>query len=256
MSDFVITEGGFSNCGPSWQSHGWITEPSHKLYVISAGQGRYAIPGHEVALQPGRLYCIPGGRRHRFGQAEAMQVHWLHLRALSPLVERRLAGLDRIRDWPLRDWDWWQPAWTAIPTWMASRDLAGELRLQGLISTVLAEVLVGSTTSAALDPRLESALRWMDAHCLEHPPLPAAARVAGLAPAVFHRRFTAAFSCTPRAWLEARRLDHARSLLREPGATVQAVAATCGYANPFHFSRVMRRRLGVSPSQVRTQTGP
>jgi AraC family transcriptional regulator of arabinose operon len=139
---------------------------------------------------------------------------------------------------------------------MASRDLPGELRLQGLINAVLAEVLAGTTAGDALDPRLEAALRWMDTHCLDHPPLPAAARIAGLAPAVFHRRFTAAFDCTPRAWLETRRLDHARSLLREPGATVQAVATTCGYANPFHFSRVMRRRLGVSPSQVRDRNGP
>jgi AraC-like DNA-binding protein len=96
----------------------------------------------------------------------------------------------------------------------------------------------------------------MDAHRLEHPPLATAARIAGLAPAVFHRRFTAIFSTTPRSWLEARRLDHTRGLLREPGATVHSVAATCGYANPFHFSRVMRRRLGVSPSQVRDQRGP
>lgn len=256
MSDFVITEGGFTSCGSAWNSDGWITEPSHKLYFIGSGSGRYAIPGHEVALQSGRLYCIPGGRRHRHGQAEAMQVHWLHLRALSPLVERRLAAINRIRDWPLQTWDWWQATWTTIPAWMASRDLPGELRLQALISAVLADVLADSEAGDPIDPRLEAALRWMDAHCLEHPPLPAAARIAGLAPAVFHRRFTAAFSCTPRTWLEGRRLDHARSLLREPGATVQAVAATCGYANPFHFSRVMRRRLGVSPSQVRAQRGP
>jgi AraC-like DNA-binding protein len=256
MSDFVITESGLSSCGPSWKSDGWMTEPSHKLYFIGSGSGRYAIPGHEVALQPGRLYSIPGGRRQRYGQPAAMQVFWLHLRALSPLIERRLAGLDRIRDWPLEDWAWWRPVWTAIPAWMTARDLPGELRLQALISAVLAEVLADTVVSDPIDPRLEAALRWMDVHCLDHPPLPAAARIAGLAPAVFHRRFTAAFSCTPRAWLEARRLDHARSLLREPGASVQAGAATCGYANPFHFSRVMRRRLGVSPSQVRAQRGP
>lgn len=256
MGDFAITEGGFSCCNAEWRSDGWTSETAHKLYVISAGTGRYAIPGHEVALQPGRLYCIPGGRRQRYGQAAGLQVHWLHLRPLSPLVERRLAGLDRIRDWPLEDWAWWRPVWTSIPDWIAARDLPGELRLQALISAVLAEAMAGSAGSDAVDPRLEAALRWMDAHCLEHPPLPAAARVAGLAPAVFHRRFTAAFSCTPRAWMEARRLDHARSLLREPGATVQAVAATCGYANPFHFSRVMRRRLGVSPVQVRARRGP
>jgi AraC-like DNA-binding protein len=247
MSDIVITDGGFTSCGPSWRSNGWVTETSHKLYIIGSGRGVYAISGQEIVLHPTRLYFIPGGCHHRYGQAKNMQVYWMHLRAISPLIGRRLAAVQRIRDWPLTDWAWWQPIWTAIPAWISARNLPGELRLQALISAVLAEVLVGTAAAEAVDPRLESALRWMDAHCLDHPALEAAASIAGLAPAVFHRRFTAAYACTPRSWLEGRRLDHARCLLREPGATVQAVAATCGYANPFHFSRVMRRRLGVSP---------
>ena len=257
MSDVSIDNGGFTVCGPGWNSNGWITEPSHKLYIVSEGGcGRYAIPGHEITLRPEHVYLIPGGHPQRYGPAEDMRVHWLHLRILSPAVERRLADLDRIREWPLAAWQWWQPVWESIPSWMETRDLPGEMRLHALVGSVFADALMEATPAARLDPRLEEALRWMDLHCRRHPPLEAVARVAGLAPAVFHRRFTAAVGVSPRSWLEARRLDHASRLLREPGATVQTVSAACGYANPFHFSRVMRRRLGASPSQVRCRTGP
>jgi AraC-like DNA-binding protein len=256
VTSIDLINGGYTLCGPSWGSHGWISETVHKLYLVERGGGAYAIPGHEVVLAPGRLYLIPGGRPHRYGAARGMQVAWLHLRVLSPAVERRLAGLSTIAGLPAADWDWWRPAWAAMPGWMRARDQAGELRLQALVAAVLAEVLAGTVGGPALDPRLEGALRWMELHCLKHPATAAAARVAGLAPAVFHRRFVAAVGATPRDWLELRRLDHARRLLREPDTSVQAVAAACGYANAFHFSRVVRRCLGCCPSRLRQADGP
>ena len=256
MTSITIEDGGLTDCGSNWNSQGWIHEATHKLYLVESGTGRYAIPGHEVALSGGRLYLIPGGRRHDYGAAHDLRVHWLHLRVLSPAVERHLGRLGRILDWPLERWAWWQQTWQAIPAWFARRDLAGELRLQAFAAAVIAEALAGVDDAEGPDPRMAEALRWMEAHCLQHPSLAAAARVAGSAPAVFHRRFVASFACTPRAWLETRRLDHARRLLRERSAAVQEVAAACGYANPFHFARVVRRRLGQSPSQLRQRRGP
>ncbi len=253
MTDFEICAGGATRCGPDWHSVGWLPQPEHKLYIISSGTARYAIPGQEVALRPERLYLIPGGGRHRYGPAADMQVHWLHLRILSPAVEQQMAGRARIQEWPLGDWRWWQPVWESIPSWLQQRDLAGELRLQALLAMVLGAAIANAVPKNQLDPRLDAAVRWMDAQCCRHPSLEAAARIAGLAPAVFHRRFSAAVGCTPRSWLESRRLDHARRLLRQDGSSVQDVAAACGYANPFHFSRVMRRRLGGSPQQLRAR---
>jgi hypothetical protein len=98
----------------------------------------------------------------------------------------------------------------------------------------------------------------MDAHRLEHPPLATAARIAGLAPAVFHRRFTAIFSTTPRSWLEARRLDHTLDhcglygiqprLLSSTKWNYSAFAISCSgrFAEPPIFS-ALRPILAGSP---------
>jgi AraC-like DNA-binding protein len=263
MFDFAIETGGLTTCGAHWRSPGWVHEPLHKLYHVTQGTGRYAVPGQQLTLAPGRIYLIPGGRPHRHGPAAAMVVHWLHFRALSPLIERRIAALPGIVAIGDGDWRWWDGVWEDIPAWLAARDLPGDLRLHSLIAMILADVFSDRRhdqsapgTTPGLDPRLERALRWMNEHCREHPPLEAIARIAGLAPAVFQRRFTAAFSSSPRLWLETRRMDHARRLLRQPGARVQDVATACGYANPFHFSRVVRRRLGVNPRSLAKDPGP
>lgn len=53
---------------------------------------------------------------------------------------------------------------------------------------------------------------------------------------------------TPMAALAEARLCRARELLSGGGHAVKDVAAACGFASPFHFSRVYRARFGHPPS--------
>lgn len=54
---------------------------------------------------------------------------------------------------------------------------------------------------------------------------------------------------TPQQAFLAVRLERARALLTGTTLSVKEVAATCGFADQFHFSRVFKKRYGTSPSQ-------
>lgn len=59
---------------------------------------------------------------------------------------------------------------------------------------------------------------------------------------------------TPLAYLKARRLEHARTLLqsaREKGQSVTDVAFTCGFSHLSKFARDYHQRFGENPSQTR-----
>jgi AraC-like DNA-binding protein len=73
----------------------------------------------------------------------------------------------------------------------------------------------------------------------------------GLSPFHFIRAFKASEGLTPRAWIAARQVDHALHLLLERQALVGEVADQTGYCSPSHFVSDFRRRLGVTPGQVR-----
>jgi len=51
--------------------------------------------------------------------------------------------------------------------------------------------------------------------------------------------------------VDAVRMEHARRLLREPGAHVNEVAKALGYADPSSFSRAFRRWTGMAPRGYR-----
>jgi len=101
------------------------------------------------------------------------------------------------------------------------------------------------------DPVVGRALRLLH-HNPAHPwtvaELAAAAHVSR---ASLARRFTELVGEPPMAFLTSWRLALAADLLREPGATIGAVASQVGYGSPFALSTAFKRVRGVSPRQHR-----
>jgi len=80
------------------------------------------------------------------------------------------------------------------------------------------------------------------------------AGTAGLSLAHFNRLFRQWTGASPMRYLEARRVEVARQLLEHEAAAVHEVAQRCGFADPYHFSRVFKRVEGISPSAFRDAT--
>ncbi|HEV3086922.1 MAG TPA: AraC family transcriptional regulator [Candidatus Elarobacter sp.] len=58
------------------------------------------------------------------------------------------------------------------------------------------------------------------------------------------------------AWIIERRIDAARRHLADPYRTVADVAATVGFGDTAHFSRLFKRIVGMTPSEWRTVHAP
>ncbi|MFI6267301.1 AraC family transcriptional regulator [Micromonospora zamorensis] len=78
----------------------------------------------------------------------------------------------------------------------------------------------------------------------------------GASRAALARRFTALVGEPPMSYLTEWRLALAADLLREPGATVGAVARHVGYGSSFALSTAFKRIRGVSPREHRLAAGP
>lgn len=102
-----------------------------------------------------------------------------------------------------------------------------------------------------LDPRIRSVLLRIDAEPHRHFACRELAAAAGLGPAQFHALFRRAVGLSPLAWMERRRIRLAQHLLAGTALPIAAVAERCGYADPFHFSRVFRRLTRQSPRAFR-----
>jgi AraC-like DNA-binding protein len=86
---------------------------------------------------------------------------------------------------------------------------------------------------------------------LLHPPtLAELAATAGLSRYQLLRRFDAAYGVPPHAWLVQQRAERARGLIRD-GAGLAHAAASCGFADQSHMTRIFVRQFGFTPGTWR-----
>jgi AraC-like DNA-binding protein len=101
------------------------------------------------------------------------------------------------------------------------------------------------------DPVVGRALRLLHHNPARRWTVATLAAEVGVSRAALARRFTELVGEPPMAFLTGWRLALAADLLREPDATVGAVARQVGYGSPFALSAAFKRVRGVSPRQHR-----
>lgn len=104
---------------------------------------------------------------------------------------------------------------------------------------------------AQSDPVVGPALRLLHDEPAHPWTVAALAARTGVSRAALGRRFTDLVGEPPMSYLTSWRLSLAADLLREPDATIGAVARKVGYGSPFALSAAFKRVRGISPQQHR-----
>ncbi|SFC02286.1 AraC family transcriptional regulator [Streptomyces aidingensis] len=172
------------------------------------------------------------------------------LRALPPLLVLRAA-----------DWD--SPLVGLLGAEITKDGPAQSLVLDRLLDLLLVAVLrewfarpARSPTwfSAHGDPVVGHALRLLHSHPAHPWAVAELATRAGVSRAALARRFTELVGEPPMAYLTGWRLDLAADLLRDPDATLTAVARKVGYGSGFALSAAFKRERGITPRDYRRTT--
>jgi AraC-like DNA-binding protein len=102
------------------------------------------------------------------------------------------------------------------------------------------------------DPVVGRALRMLHNNPAASWTVASLAAATGVSRAALARRFTDLVGEPPMSYLTGWRLTLAADLLREPEATIGAVARQVGYGSPFALSTAFKRVRGISPQEHRT----
>jgi AraC family transcriptional regulator len=96
---------------------------------------------------------------------------------------------------------------------------------------------------------------YIEAHLAHSISLGMLAQLACMSEYHLARMFRISFGMPPSAWIAARRVEHARVLLKTTGQSLQQIADACGYADLSHFSHRFRDSVGAPPSRYRSIVG-
>src|SRR3954451_7016135 len=105
----------------------------------------------------------------------------------------------------------------------------------------------------ALLRRLLRAKDRMDAASQEEWPIARLAQVSGVSEAHFARSFKEAFGLPPHRYLLTRRIERAKSLLRDTDLPITDIAFQTGWSSLGTFGRTFRDVTGESPGDLRAR---
>jgi AraC-like DNA-binding protein len=98
---------------------------------------------------------------------------------------------------------------------------------------------------------VETAIEYMQNHLNENLRLEDFAREAGMSVSHFSERFRLQTGQSPMAYFIHLRMRLACRLLDLSGKPVKAVALEIGYRDPYYFSRIFKKSMGISPDKYR-----
>lgn len=107
------------------------------------------------------------------------------------------------------------------------------------------------TSAPVRDSLMEQALSILQEKYAEPLTMKLLAKQLGLSPVQFIRRFRVAHGQTPVERLTNIRLEHACELIRGTNMTIELIALNCGYSTGFYLSKIIKTKMGLTPSQYR-----
>lgn len=73
----------------------------------------------------------------------------------------------------------------------------------------------------------------------------------GYSPSYLTKVFNKIEGIAPSTYIKTYRMEIAKQLMNDPNATLNTIAPSVGYADPFHFSKSFKQVYGISPSDYR-----
>ena len=111
---------------------------------------------------------------------------------------------------------------------------------------------VGRNFAGGMTPStLRRCIEFIETHLEGDLRLQQLAREAGISTSHFIRSFRQSMGKTPHQYLLRRRVERAKSTMRDRRASLTEVALASGFADQHHFARVFRSITGLTPSDYR-----
>lgn len=233
-------------CGPR-------TQRDFELILVQSGSCQVTVDRETYPMQMDKVYLFKPGHRERFVYSATQKTHhfWCSVSPQALPGAMRKSLLDVSEDGFVPSECFHRLISAAFLLSMA--DSEGAKHVVDLLGQALfAEFLhLAKEVRSSSDLLIQRVQRHIEDCLAEEECLKEAKRLSGYSETAFIYKFKQATGHTPSRYLWRLRTEKGIQLLSETGLSISEIAYRCGFKNPFHFSRNVRKLQGQSPRALR-----
>ena len=125
--------------------------------------------------------------------------------------------------------------------------------LSACISLTDADILAAGLPTGLAPWQERKVMRHIGEHLDRPISIGALAEIVGLSTNYFSRRFKGSFGVAPREYVIRSRLERAKSLMQQTGASLCQIALDTGFCDQAHMSRLFHAVVGSPPNRWRRE---
>jgi len=234
--------------------------PEHILIYCVEGNGWAEFGQQHIHIAPGEVLIIPAHTPHVYGAAmvDPWSIHWVHFQgsegdylARLPSESTRTLQVDAQSDKVVQEL-----FHACYDVFVGGFVLTRLIYSAKLLHRLLGELFFNNSAFSvgARSSRfhsIESTLSFLRANLDRSLTLAEIAAHAGLSESHFSRIFKEQTGHAPLDYFILLKMQHASTLLAVTPMRVCEVASAVGYADPYYFSRLFKKVIGLSPRAYR-----
>lgn len=241
---------------PTWRPRGRL---DYQLLYVASGKTHFFFNGHEEIVPAGYmvLYQPRQEQHYEYYGEEQPEVYWVHF------TGRDVKNILRHFDIPMDK----NVFFSGVPSAYQHlfKEMIRELQTcrtgyQELLEMYLRQIFLliqrtrqesRPTINTYLQKEMEHAQQYFQEHYNEDIQIKDYAKSRSMSVSWFLRNFKEFVGQPPAQYLLMLRMNNAIRLLETTDYNVTEISAIIGYDNPLYFSRLFKKRKGVSPSEYR-----
>ncbi len=253
-NDLNLYEIGTQKCPPSY-SYGPVVREHYILHYVYNGKGMLNLNKQLFPVQQGEVFVLSPNVTtfYQADEQDPWNYIWLHFDGAKAVEYLREAGISRTHPvLHMRDS-------TTLILHMQEilQNSTDELYCIGSLYHFFQELVVNSSCRPEIkmqDARLSYIKAIIDYISVKyHEPIRVQdfVNLCGLERSYLTRIFKEATGHSPQEYLLSYRVKMAKNLLKNPEISIEYVANSVGYVDPFAFSKCFKKHTGMSPTQYR-----
>ncbi|WP_160685664.1 AraC family transcriptional regulator [Clostridium sp. C2-6-12] len=253
----TVYQCGMEKCKKSY-SYGPAVRDHYLIHFILKGTGTFYVNGKSYKLKEnqGFLICPDIVTYYEADEEDPWIYTWIGFKGIKAELYLKLANLDQENPiFECKEVEFVKKCFEDMRK-AAELKFARELRLQGLLSMFLSELIEEAGKNYTINSNykelyIKKSLHYVETNYASKLTIAEMAKSVGLNKNYFSTFFRENIGMTPQQYIIKFRINKACELMENKGLTIGDISRSVVYEDTLGFSKIFKKEKGMSPQQYR-----